>query len=121
MNEVTETIVNDGTGSIHVCIEPWAEELLLAPGHSLRIVGRSEGEGTFEVKRAPNGVVVYAWPGSTAIAYDGDDRVLSTLDIRVPAIPTSLASTRAFVEMMFRASPGASVPLPPPKPWWRLW
>ncbi len=120
MNEATETIVNDGAGPLHVCIEPWAEELLVAPGRTLRIVGTSEGEGSFEVQRAPSGVVVYAWPGSTAIAYDGD-RVVLTLDIRVPAIPVNLASTRTFVEMMFRNAPGPSVPVAPTKPWWRFW
>jgi hypothetical protein len=118
MNEITETIVNDGTEPLAVCIEPWAEELLLAPGRTLRIVGMSEGEGHFEVRRAASRVLVYAWPGSTAIAYDGD-KVLRTLDIRVPALPINLASTRAFVEMMFGSPPGMAVP--PPRPWWKFW
>jgi hypothetical protein len=120
MNEVTETIVNDGSRPLQVCIEPWAEELLLAPGHTLRIVGRSEGEGSFEVRRVTRGVVVYAWPGSTSIVYDGD-RVLRSFDSRVPEIPTNLASTRAFVEMMFGNSPGASRPAPSQRPWWKFW
>jgi hypothetical protein len=120
MNEVTETIVNDGARPLRVCIEPWAEELVLPPGHTLRIVGRSEGAGDFEVHRAASRVVVYAWPGSTAIAYDGD-RVALTLDILVPAIPSNLASTRAFVELMFGNAPRASVPVPSTRPWWRVW
>jgi hypothetical protein len=119
MFEATETIANESADTLELWCEPWAESIAVAPGRRLTIVGKSPREGRFEVERNESGVVIYAWPGSTAIVYD-EETVLRTFPIPVPDIPASL-SMKSFVGLLF-GGPGQSVEVSAPrKPWWKIW
>jgi hypothetical protein len=120
MTEDVATIANEGQQPIEVWIEPWAEGLRLPPGRSISISGKSDSEGGFEVDRSESRVVVYAWPGCTAIVSDGV-RVVREFPIPVPPIPAG-ASIKGFVATMFGEPTGPRTEsVPARRPWWRIW
>ena len=99
MGEETTTVANDGLDPVELWIEPWAESIVVPPGKQLRISGRSDQDGAFEVKWTASGVVVYGWPGSTITVYDGNV-VMRVCDIPVPEIPSG-TSVKGFVSAVF--------------------
>ena len=119
MFEVAEVVANSSAEPLELWCEPWAESISVAPGKRLTIVGKSPREGRFEVERTGSGVVVYAWPGSTAIVYD-EGTVVRTFPTPVPDIPAGM-SMKSFVAGLF-GGPGHAVEASEPrKPWWKRW
>jgi hypothetical protein len=104
---------------LNLWFEPWAEGFEIAPGRTLTIVGRSEVEGRFEVERGDRRVVVYAWPGSTAVVYDGAT-ALRTYPIPVPSIPAGMTMS-GFMGTVFGGRPFEPPIQAPRKPWWQIW
>jgi hypothetical protein len=119
MFEVAEAIANEGAEPFELWCEPWAESIRVAPGKRLTIVGTSLREGRFEVERKELGVVIYAWPGSTVIVYDGET-VLRTFPTPVPDIPRGM-STKGFVGLLFGQPRHPAQLSSTRKAWWKLW
>ena len=119
MTEAVETVDNNGSAPLQVWVEPWAEGLIIPPGGQLTFSGASELPGGLEVERSAQGVVVYAWAGSTMVVRNGDT-IIRTYDIPVPGIPAAM-SMKGFVRMMFGEATSSTTALAPPKPWWRFW
>ena len=67
MFEVAVVVPNPSAEPLELWCEPWAESMLVAPGRRLTIVGKSPREGRFVVERTESAIVIYTWPGSTAI------------------------------------------------------
>jgi hypothetical protein len=113
-----ETIRNDTRRPMAVCIEPWAETVLVSPSRSIRIVGRSATIGAFEREQYEWGALVYAWSGCTVAVYETDQLILD-LQNPVPPIPVGLTMS-VFMKKMFAppenwiASPARRT-----RPWWR--
>ena len=99
MIERVEEIKNDSPRPIEVHLEPWGFVCSLLPTKTLRIVARSSTEGSLEVARDGNAVVVYAWPGATAQAFEGT-ALIQDCPIAVPDVPKGL-SMRGFINLMF--------------------
>jgi len=119
MFEVAEVVNNPGAEPLELWCEPWAESIRVAPGRRLTIVGKSPREGRFEVERTESGVVIYAWPGSTAVVYD-EGTVVRTFPTPVPDIPAGM-SMKGFVGSLFGGPGQPAEARELQKPWWRLW
>lgn len=58
---------NSSPSAVLLVLEPWAEEVLLAPGDSAQVVGE-DGlvDSAFELEQLDDRLIVYAWPDSIA-------------------------------------------------------
>jgi len=101
MFERTESVANTGSEVLEVHLEPWGCIHLLQPRQVLRVVARGADDGDFEVVRTPDTVTVFAWPGTTAKAFEGGVLV-QDLSTPVPEVPHGM-SMRSFVATMFGA------------------
>lgn len=72
--------------TLQVWFDPWGDLLPLEPGGSLRLVGTSTEPGAFQVVEEEDRVVVYAWPGSTVQAFQGET-VVNDMNVPVPGTP----------------------------------
>jgi len=102
--ERVEEIKNDSARPIHVHLEPWGFVCALSPTKTLRVVARSSTEGSLEVVREGEVVIVYAWPGATAQAFEGS-ALVQDCGIPVPDVPKGL-SIRGFLGLMFGSGKG---------------
>ena len=98
MFQDAQTVANKSPAPLHVCFEPWADVVELAPGHTLRIVAESPHAGRLEVDKHDHSICVYAWPGATVKVYDESDLVIA-FDVAVPELPQGM-SIKGFVDFM---------------------
>ncbi|WP_313333822.1 hypothetical protein [Comamonas sp.] len=58
---------NSSPSAVLLVLEPWAEEVLLAPGVRAQLVGEGGLVGSaFELEQLDDRLIVYAWPDSIA-------------------------------------------------------
>ena len=78
---------NASSGVTTLCVEPWADEIPLAPESHVLITARSPFPGYLEVVHEAVRVTVWAWSGCR-VWIRGEDGVPSVdLDIPVPDLP----------------------------------
>jgi len=78
---------NASSGVTTLCVEPWADEIPLAPESHVLITARSPFPGYLEVVHEADRVTVWAWSGCR-VWIRGEDGVPSVdLDIPVPDLP----------------------------------
>lgn len=78
-----------------VFVEPWGMPLTLLPNAAFRIVATSQQEGVLELAEDNEGITVWAWPGSTAKVFLGD-QLVHAFDSQVPEVPNGM-SIQAFL------------------------
>ena len=101
MFEDRRTITNSSEKPLTVWLEPWGQDLQVAPGQSLDIVARSPSEGRLEVVNADDAVAVYAWPEATIQTFSQGELIYDmNIAFPVSALPPGV-SARSFVEFMF--------------------
>jgi hypothetical protein len=61
---------------MRLTIEPWGDEITMAPGASVRLDMCGPAGGGPEVVMEPDGVTVFAWDGSTCSGWLGKEHVL---------------------------------------------
>ena len=57
-------IRNQDSSPLTVIVEPWAEEILLAPGQEIVVNFEGPPGGEIEVENKPGMKVLHGWPGS---------------------------------------------------------
>lgn len=61
------TYTNSSLETVLLVLEPWAEEVLIAPGISVEVIGEGGAIGSaFELEYLGDRLIVYAWPESIA-------------------------------------------------------
>lgn len=69
---------NASTTSLTVWVEPWGEELSLAPGHTWTVTDNHEPPTTVSVTYNANSVAIAVMPEADVRVMDGPDLVWST-------------------------------------------
>jgi len=81
------SVHNASSGVTTLCVEPWADEIPLAPESHVLITARSPFPGYLEVVHEADRVTVWAWSGCR-VWIRGEGGVPSVdLDIPVPDLP----------------------------------
>jgi hypothetical protein len=90
IRDVVSSIVvrNPRTQNIVLCVEPWGDELTLAPGVSYRILVTGPSNNNLQLEFPEHGVAIYAWNDSILTVFDGDS-IVREYPIRVPPLPNS--------------------------------
>ena len=78
------TVRNDTQRPLLVIFEPWCEEYELAPNEERIFEATSPRAGWLTVEYGADDVTVYAWDACIARVLDVEERVLDTLNNRVP-------------------------------------
>lgn len=78
-------IVNSNPKPLTVIVEPWAEEIVLAPDSRLVLTALCDREGMLEVETDPNYLTMHLWTGCRAkLSVNGEDLKMSSLLIPSP-------------------------------------
>jgi hypothetical protein len=68
---------NDHTSAIILCVEPWANELLIPPGRYYVVVAEGPMGWTLGVSSSDGRITVFGWPGSVLSVFAGRTEILS--------------------------------------------
>lgn len=105
MHRDSRVIHNTASLPLRVVLEPWGEELQLAPGATLRIVGCGESAGAWELERQEHTVILCGWPTSTFEVFE-DDVLRCSSPVPVPGVPKG-HTVASFLQGVFGGGPGA--------------
>lgn len=72
------------TGQVTLHIEPWAEELEMAPGASYQVLAEGPLGGCLEIQFAEKNITIYGWPASVVSVFEGQKAMRECL---IPAPP----------------------------------
>jgi len=103
MYQSVEFVDNPTEQAIQVILEPWGLSIPLPANASFKVVARSPHEGQMEREDTSDGVIVYAWPGSTISVYQ-DNKLVEEIPIAVPSVPDGM-NVRSFLGMVFGGKP----------------
>ena len=93
------TFRNDATMPSVLVLEPWGEEVRVAPGVQVEVVVQGPPDGSLEVEPSERGATIFAWPGSTVrLVIDGVPEPEQDRG-RVPDLPPGM-STRGFLGLV---------------------
>jgi hypothetical protein len=93
------SITNNRDVPMQYYLEPWGNELAMAPNATFTVTAQGSVDGHFEVELGDHLIAVWAWPASVAqVTHDGE--VLLDKTLRVPLIGT-FNSVRQFAQFMF--------------------
>ncbi len=104
--------------SINIIIEPICFDYEINPGEKIRIEGKSDVEGKFEIEEYENTKVIWQWDGSTLKVFVNDILDLD-FDTPIPKSPRGKTS-KDFVNLLFGGPGGPTKPLNKKK-WWKIW
>ena len=79
-------VSNGYSEPITLCLEPWADEILIPSKAGFDIVAEGPDGGHLEVTYEERRVSVYGWSGATLSVFHGRERLLEC-DIPVPLTP----------------------------------
>jgi hypothetical protein len=83
---------NSRSRGVVVRLEPWANELSVAPGEKIEVTASSTREpGRFEIEVSDAAINVHAWSGATLVV-EKDGHVVLRCDLPVPPIPKARPS-----------------------------
>jgi hypothetical protein len=83
---------NSRSRDVVVRLEPWADELSVAPGEKIEVTASSTREpGRFEIEVSDAAITVYAWSGATLVV-EKDGQVVLRFDHPVPRMPKARPS-----------------------------
>ena len=78
---------NSRARDVVIRLEPWANELTVAPGEKIEVTARSTREpGRFEIEVSDAAITIYAWSGATLVV-EKDGHVVLSCDSPVPRLP----------------------------------
>lgn len=78
---------NSRSRDVVIRLEPWADELSVAPGEKIEVTASSTREpGRFEIEVSEAAITVYAWSGATLVV-EKDGHVVLRCDQPVPPMP----------------------------------
>jgi hypothetical protein len=98
--EDIRTIRNEDELPRAVWLEPWGIMRTVNPSETLRIVGNSEQNGSFEVVDYDVKTGIYGWPGATIKIYL-NDKLIDDLPSWSDDLPPSGKSYRQITEDIF--------------------
>lgn len=121
--ELQFTRANDQRSVLHVWLEPWADEVEVAPGATVEIYLRNAPGESLEIDEALERVTVWAPSGAMVdVIVDGQAVELACSLVAVPKM--GKLSTRGFIGMAFgdfpEARPGGE-PVKRHESRWRTW
>lgn len=70
MNSGTVAITNSDAVPLRLILEPWADEVVVAPGKTIRVAFSGPDGGLLQVEVKQNEVILYGWEGSTLSVLD---------------------------------------------------
>lgn len=86
-------ILNSLQTTMRMWIEPWGDEISLAPGKTVALEAAGPAGGCLTVEQASECIIVYGWPGSILKVFDGEVLVRN-LSVPAPRTPPQIASAR---------------------------
>ena len=87
-------VQNRHSKPVTLCLEPWGEELPIAPKARYEIVAEGPEGDYLEVQYEERGITVYGWSGSVLTVFH-EGRLLVECKIPVPRTPPRSPGTRA--------------------------
>ncbi len=95
---------NSKAESVTLFIEPWGDQIEMAPEAIFEIVASGPVGGKVELEICNEGFVIYGWSGST-IAITQDGRILRNAGPPAPEPPGG-STVKEFVDRMFKKEEG---------------
>jgi hypothetical protein len=99
MFESVKFIRNKGKVELPIFIEPWGWSYSIPVGETFELVGKSQYEGDWEIEPVSDGIIFWAWNGTT-FRLKHEHIVLCESDISFPNVPEG-QSTSSILKLLF--------------------
>jgi hypothetical protein len=89
-------ITNDSNKPLEVFIEPWAISVSIPPQQTCDFYADSECEGTFEIEKGDDCLVVWGWAGTNLKVTIKDEVIYDFSDFRSPILSNDMPIKKAL-------------------------
>jgi hypothetical protein len=85
--EASLSITNSSAKPVVFHLEPWGEQIQMAPGTTFTVEAEADQDGSLEVEHLEGEIIVWAWPTAVVKVFKGNKEIGTSAGIRRPAVP----------------------------------